>query len=330
MSGDQSSKEHYTEQVVLFDGQAISFPSSEPHPAQSSLLARGDAAESFSAYMISSIYDEPHSYDNVTGMPTDVNGPIYLCFQNIFKIHPAFDSILIKILQIDQEGHIVLQASRNYHKTLIVLDRIRDTVVYDVCPEVRKICKDAKSILERIHFIPRVESDRMIFIFQQASVMLHPFPFGGSKTASDALKAGIPLVTYPQAYLRGRLASTFYTTMALHEIDMDIASSKCCVATDEIDYIQKALKLGRDKTYRQKVSNAIQKRNHRIFDDIQTSFEWARFLTRSLGVVIDDDELALKMKYHPKPWQEDSFVQDAFIKMQQRWKRSMMIKKNYL
>ena len=324
MSGDQCNLEHYTEQVVLFDGQAISFPLFEPHPAQSSLLARGDATESFSAYLTSSIYDELYSYDNITGMPTDINGPIYLCFQNLFKIHPAFDSILIKILQTDEEGHIVLQASRNYHKTLIVLDRIRDTVINDVCPKVRKVCKDAKNILERIHFIPRVESDKMIFIFQQASLMLHPFPFGGSKTASDALKAGTPLVTYPQAYLRGRLASTFYTTMALHEIDMDVSSSKCCVASDEIDFIQKALKLGRDSTYRQKVSNAIKKRNHRIFDDIQTSFEWARFLTRALGVVIDDNELALKMKYHPKSWQEDSFVQDAFVKMQQRWKRSSM------
>lgn len=120
----------------------------------------------------------------------------------------------------------------------------------------------------------------------------------------------------------GRLASTFYTTMALHEIENEVASSVCCVASDETDYIQKTVNLGRDKSYRQRVSSAIRKQNCRIYDDTQTSFEWARFLTRVLGLVVNDDELALEMKYHPEPWQKDSFLEDEFIKMQKRWKRS--------
>ena len=73
------------------------------------------------------------------------------------------------------------------------------------------------------------------------------------------------------------MASSFYTTMALHEIDPDLSASSCCVADNISDYISKALRLGQDENYRKRVSKAILARKDRIFDDRQTSFEWARF-----------------------------------------------------
>ena len=112
--------------------------------------------------------------------------------------------------------------------------------------------------------------------------------------------------------------------MALHEIDKEVAASICCVAYDISDYITKALRIGQDKTYRQKVSSAIMQQNYRIFDDSQTSFEWARFLTRALGVVLDTNELSIKMNYVPKTWQVDSFLQYEFIHAQQQWKLRKM------
>lgn len=211
MSGDQNEMEHYTEQVVLFDGQAISFPSTEPHPIQSTKLAKGDAIKPISAADPNSLLLQVR-YDNITGVPIGVKGSIYLCFQNSFKIHPVFDSILIRILQIDQVGHVVLQAARDQKKTMIVINRIRDAIVKEFCYEdlqnhtyikASLPCREANSLLSRIHFIPRVKSDKMELIFAQATVVLHPFPFGGSKTASDVFKSGVPLVTYPQPYLRG-------------------------------------------------------------------------------------------------------------------------------
>lgn len=204
MSGEQSDFEHYSEQVVLLDGQAISFPFSERHPLQSSTLAKGDAIRSFALVVPEDTFNQT-KYDSLTGMPIDPEGSIYLCFQNLFKIHPSFDTILIRILQTDQSGHVVLQAARNHKKTKITSKRIRNTVVQEVCyNDHDPPCKKAIEILMRIHFIPRVKSDIMKYVFDQATVILHPFPFGGSKTASDALRSGVPLVTYPQPFLRGK------------------------------------------------------------------------------------------------------------------------------
>ena len=103
------------------------------------------------------------------------------------------------------------------------------------------------------------------------------------------------------------MANSFYTAMALHEIGAELSASSYCVASDVSDYVSKVLRLGQDKSYRYKVSKAILARKDRIFDDRQTSFEWARFLTMVLGVIVDKNELLLEMEYAPDSWQQDNF-----------------------
>jgi len=310
--------EPYTEQVVLLDGQAVSFPRNQKHPPQDSALAAGEALSSISLSNSTAV-----QYGDY-GVPM-VDGSIYMCFQNLFKIQPVFDTIITRILHADKDGHVILQASRSYHKTNLVQERIRAHVIDEVCQqESHEICSAAQDILRRIHFIPRVTSNELGSLFQKATVVLHPFPFGGSKTASDVLGSGVPLVTYPQRYLRGRLAATFYATMALHEIDSEVAISKCCVANDVADYVSKAVRLGTDAEYRKRVAFAIDARSSRIYDDHEVSLEWARFITRALGVSIKPEELALEMEYVPESWQTDSFHQKVIRDQQSRWKKAKL------
>ena len=183
----------------------------------------------------------------------------------------------------------------------------------------------ASDILSRIHCISRVKSDRIGALLQRASVVLQPFPFAGSKTASDAIRPGVPPVTLPQAYLRSRLAQTFYTTMELHLVDPEVAASRCCVASSVSDYVSKALRLGLDKEYRHEVAGAILKRRHRIFDDEQTSYEWARFLTRANGLVFSNEELAIDMKYRPESWQSEESLSKQILAEQRSWKKSKLL-----
>lgn len=127
--------------------------------------------------------------------------------------------------------------------------------------------------------------------------------------------------------------------MALHELDPSISSNTCCIANSILDYVTKAVILGQNKTFNELVSNAIEKRKYRIYDDEQTSFEWARFLSRALGVVqlfdlkdfdakIEggnlDQFLSKEMDYAPDVWQEDWFVQEEIIKIQEKWRDSKM------
>ncbi len=51
---------------------------------------------------------------------------------------------------------------------------------------------------DRVIFYPRLpNSDTFMSFISVVDVLLHPFPFDGSKTAADGLAMGIPVVTWP-------------------------------------------------------------------------------------------------------------------------------------
>ncbi|KAL7548716.1 hypothetical protein ACHAWF_011984 [Thalassiosira exigua] len=308
----QLPEDHYSEQVVLFDGQAISFPMNQYHPPQSSEMAAGDAA----------------SLSNATALERmDVlraqGKRIYLCFQSIQKLQPSFDHVLVDILNGDTNGHVALQASRSSIQTSSLQRRLQEVLRERLCPFVPINCPAASKAYARIHFLPRVKSDEVLDLMRKSSVVLHPFPFGGSKTASDAVNAEVPLVTLPQRYLRGRMASAFFTAMDLGSVEPDAAS--CCVASSVSDYVTKALRLASDQDYRSGVVRSIRERKNRIFDERMVSVEWAKLLTRSLGIRISEEEIRSKIGFIPEERHQEDYISKAMEREQMRWKRSVLL-----
>lgn len=147
--------------------------------------------------------------------------------------------------------------------------------------------------------------------------------FGGSKTASDAVNAGVPLVTYPQRYLRGRMAAVFIKAMDLGQVDPDTAS--CCIADSVSDYVTKAMRLASDQDYRSKVVHAIQQRSDRIFNDKMISLEWSKLLTRALGVRISEQELISRIGFIAEERHRDSYISKLVEDEQLRWRKSVML-----
>lgn len=60
--------------------------------------------------------------------------------------------------------------------------------------------------------------DPFIYLASAGDVALHPFPFDGSKTSLDMLIAGVPYVTLPTEYLKGRMGQMYYHIMDLDEL----------------------------------------------------------------------------------------------------------------
>lgn len=58
------------------------------------------------------------------------------------------------------------------------------------------------NLFSKVVFIPRVPPQDYVALLKMADVILHPFPFGGSKTAADAILANVPMVVLPTEYLR--------------------------------------------------------------------------------------------------------------------------------
>lgn len=306
----QMEVDHYSEQVVLFDGQAISFPEHQHHPRQDAALAAGDAYNSSSM----------SSLDKMK-MLRRRNAHIYLCFQSIFKIQPIFDSVLADILLADYQGHVVLQASRHSNQTATVAHRIQTVLKERLCGSSNTECPSMTDAYARIHFIARVTSDQIINLMQQASVILHPFPFGGSKTAFDAINAGVPIVTYPQKYLRGRMAAVFLRFMDLHELE----AGSCCIASSVSEYVTKAIRLASDESYRTRVKHAFQERRNRIFDDKFIALEWGKLLTRALHIKASEEDLLSRMNFTRELHQQEHYFAEKVQEEQFRWEKSVRL-----
>jgi predicted O-linked N-acetylglucosamine transferase (SPINDLY family) len=63
--------------------------------------------------------------------------------------------------------------------------------------------------------------------------MLDPFPFGGGHTSYEALALGLPVVTLPGRFLRGRLTHGMYQQMGYSDLE----------AQSIDDYVRLALRL---------------------------------------------------------------------------------------
>ena len=82
--------------------------------------------------------------------------------------------------------------------------------------------------------------------------MLHPFPFDGSRTASEALALGKPLVTLPSDHLRGRMGLALLRTLGLDDPD-----AWGLVARDRDQYVRHAVRLATDHDWRRQVPCSV-------------------------------------------------------------------------
>ena len=102
---------------------------------------------------------------------------IKICPQSAYKIHPDFIEIIGNILTQVPNSHLVLLQARKQGWT----EMLQNRMIYKLTTEV----------YERIHFVPRTDSASFLQLIGSADIMLHPFPFGGSKTSADGIAAAV-------------------------------------------------------------------------------------------------------------------------------------------
>lgn len=108
---------------------------------------------------------------------------VYFCPQSVFKIHPLFDLVFRDILLSNPMGRIVVTEGRRPSWTNAYAERLRRSL--------------GDVLMRRLHLIERVSSEKFLSLLRIADVMLHPFPFDGSRTSADGFAAGIPVLTMP-------------------------------------------------------------------------------------------------------------------------------------
>jgi len=182
---------------------------------------------------------------------------LYGCPQTLFKFHPDFDAILEGILVRDPLATVFLIEGKYRHWDEILQSRFARTLPH---------------VFERIQFLPTQNYDNFLSLMALADVLLDPIHFGGGNTSYEGLAAGVPIVTMPSEFLRGRITFALYKQMNL----MD-----CVVHTPE-EYVNLAVRLGTDVDYRLYIRSQIAERNEVLFENASGIRELEQFFLHSL------------------------------------------------
>ena len=166
---------------------------------------------------------------------------LYVCPMAIQKFHPDFDDVLADILAADP-------------KAVLVLFQDFQQVISSHLLQERILKKCAK---ERVIFMPWLNADNLYSLMKFADCLLDTIYFGAGTTSQLAFHFGVPIVSMPGRWARGRMVNAYYSVMGITDAP---------IAKDPKEYAELAVKLANDKDYYQNLHEQILARNHLLFE----------------------------------------------------------------
>jgi predicted O-linked N-acetylglucosamine transferase (SPINDLY family) len=209
--------EHYREQLVRLPGLGCAYPR-PPAPAS---LSRSQL-----------------------GLPMDA--PLLVCAQSSFKWRPQFVDAIAKILQ------------RNVRAKLVYF-RSRDSVAAFAFDEYlhERLAMHNIDASERTKPLAETTREQFLAVLAASDLSLDSFDFSGGNTTLDALSVGLPVVTLPGEFMRGR------QSMAM----LQMIGAPQLIAHDADDYGKIASGLIADCSALAQMRATITANADRLFDD---------------------------------------------------------------
>jgi protein O-GlcNAc transferase len=143
------------------------------------------------------------------------SGAVLCCFNNSYKLNPTLFALWMRVLQAAPDAVLWLLAAEP-----VVERRLREEAV-----------KRGVSA-ERLVFAPRVPYADHIARLKLADLYLDTLPFNGGASASDALWAGLPVVTTVGEAFASRMAGSLLCTLGLSELVTNTLEDYERVATE--------------------------------------------------------------------------------------------------
>ncbi|MBU7581365.1 MAG: glycosyl transferase family 1 [Nostoc sp. TH1S01] len=165
---------------------------------------------------------------------------IYLCCQAPFKYLPQYDFILAEI------ARRVPQAKFVFLRGTLLRSRLQRAFA--------AIGLNSEDYCVFLNIPDRLD---YLMINLLSDVYLDTFTWSGGNTTLEAIACNLPVVTCPGEFMRGRHSDSFLTMLGVTET----------IAANEAEYIDIAVKLGRDSTWRNHIAEKISQRHHLLFDD---------------------------------------------------------------
>lgn len=171
---------------------------------------------------------------------------VYLTTQSIFKYLPQHDDIYPRIaLKVPRSCFVFInnqsdRATRRFSKRLASAFKQYGLNADGFC------C-----------FTPRLKFSDFLSLNLAADVLLDSMEWSGGKTTLEALSCGLPVVTCPGRFMRGRHA---YAMLRMIQVTDTIANDKSA-------YCAMAARLANDPTYYRNIKRKVMANRHHLYHD---------------------------------------------------------------
>ncbi len=142
------------------------------------------------------------------GLPE--NRRLYLVPQSLFKLHPDNDAVLADIVENDTNALLVLFAGSGRAAT--------DSVRTRLMSALRGVVMQPE---KHLLFLAQRTREEYLRVNLACDVMVDSLHWSGGNTSLDALHAGLPVVTYPGALMRGRQSAAMLAAVDCAELIAD-------------------------------------------------------------------------------------------------------------
>ncbi len=182
-------------------------------------------------------------------------GAIYFCPHRIQKYHPIFDDYLRTILERDRLGHVVMFTGHVPYLRENLSTRLRRNL--------------GEELFSRVILLPSQTVSRYYRYLSASTQILHSPVYAGEITAVDGFLYDVPSVTQTGERLLTRYTTAFYDEFGISGPSVN----------SQMEYVNEAVKIGCDPSYRDTLSRAISEQRKSFFDNPDTVREWESFLT---------------------------------------------------
>jgi predicted O-linked N-acetylglucosamine transferase (SPINDLY family) len=172
---------------------------------------------------------------------------VYWCCQSLFKYLPHHDYIFPSIAQHSAQFQFVFLDS--YHG-LPTRDDFTERLA-------RAFSQFQLNYEDYCLILPRMSESDHVRVHQLADVFLDCLSWSGGITTSEAIFSGLPVVTCPGKFMRGRHSYAMLKMIGVTET----------IASNAEEYIQIAVKLGLNNQWRQQIRTRMDANRHKLFND---------------------------------------------------------------
>jgi protein O-GlcNAc transferase len=167
---------------------------------------------------------------------------IYLCAQNLMKIHPDQDPLFGAILEADSQAIIVLKDLRYPKAGQLLRARLQQTL---------------GPLADRIQFLPWLSQEDYYRLVSVADVVLDAVHYSAGSSAYDMFSLDQPIVTLPGELNVGRYVQACYRYVGFTDL----------IAANQEEYVRLAIKVATEPDYGRWVRTQLHERRTILFQD---------------------------------------------------------------